>query len=288
MFPGANCNLRQYWKNNPAPPFTNTIVHWSLKQMMGIAGALEAIDYFYLEARSTDDPVVFPIFDNHEGFIVRSHYVEPENIQWFERIPLNQRQREHGHNTVIDDNDEGGILQITVFGLGQLQGRGSGTEYQPKRVFSSSKYEPPECKIHRQVSHRYYIWSLGCLYLEFATWILKGYDALKEFSDHRAGESGRLYWSSDDVFFKVIEHESSVIEAVVSDSVKHWAQKLHEDEKCSEFIHELVDLVMEELLRIDAEDRIQTLLLCARFDSFLEKAETDFAYLCKPDQRPRK
>ncbi|KAF9634158.1 CMGC/CDK protein kinase [Lasiodiplodia theobromae] len=287
IFPRANCNLRKYWANNSVPCFTRKTLLWSLKQMVGIATALNTIHNFRtsvpldVKGRTSTGDVSLSVKEGEELF-GRHGDIKPENILWFERIPQHQRQY-----VKASDDYEGGILQITDFGLGRFHGRDSKTEEQPNGVFGSPTYEPPECKLRRPVSRLYDLWSLGCLYLEFATWLLKGYAAIREFSSHRACPLTIDPQWSDDYFFKVVPGKAGVMDAVVRDGVKNWAQKLHADEKCSEFIHDLVDLVMNDLLRIDAKDRIQTPWLCAQLRRFLEKAETDPAYLCKPYRRPK-
>ncbi|KAK0637987.1 hypothetical protein DIS24_g10287 [Lasiodiplodia hormozganensis] len=277
IFPRANCNLRKYWENNPRPSFTRKTFLWSLKQMTGIATALDNIHNFRTtvpldgKGRTPTGDVQFSVKDGEELF-GRHGDIKPENILWFEHIPQHQRR----HSNPDSDDSEGGILQITDFGLGRFHGRDSGTE----GTFRSQTYEPPEYELHRPVSRLYDIWSLGCLYLEFATWLLKGYDAIEDFSDHRACPSSIDPQLSDDFFFKVVRDEHNIINAVVHDGVKDWANMLHTDKKCPEFIHDIVDLVMEELLLIDAKDRIKTPWLCVKLKGFLEKAETDPAYLC--------
>lgn len=288
IFPRANCNLRKYWIDNPAPSFTKKTLLWSLKQMTGIAIALNMIHNFRTtipldgKGHTLTDDAQFSVKHGEELF-GRHGDIKPENILWFEHIPQHQRQ----YSNHDSDDYEGGILQITDFGLGRFHGRDSKTEQQPNRVFGSRTYEPPECKLRRPVSRLYDLWSLGCLYLEFATWLLKGCDAIETVSEHRASPSTADPRLDDDYFFKVVRDDSGVPHAIVRDGVVDWARKLHTDEKCSEVIHDLVDLVMDDLLLIDAKDRIQTPWLCFRLRNFLEKAEADSAYLCKPDRRPR-
>ncbi|OMP85750.1 Serine/threonine-protein kinase ATG1 [Diplodia seriata] len=293
IFPRANCNLRRYWSDNPTPSFTAKTLFWSLKQMAGIATALNTIHNFRVtvpldgKGRTLTGEVEHPVKKGEELY-GRHGDIKPENILWFKCIPQHQRQHTKGTKNGDDGDYEGGILQITDFGLGRFHGRDSKTEQQPNGVFGSPTYEPPECKLRRPVSRLYDLWSLGCLYLEFATWLLAGFDAIEAFSDHRACPSSINPVFSDDFFFKVVRDEYGIEHgATVRDGVLDWAQRLHDNPKCSEFIHDLVDLVMRDLLLIEARDRIQTPWLCVRLNDFLKKAEADPAYLCKPDHRPR-
>ncbi|KAL0259223.1 hypothetical protein SLS55_006728 [Diplodia seriata] len=139
--------------------------------------------------------------------------------------------------------------------------------------------------LHRPVSRAYDLWSLGCLYLEFATWLIMGSEAIDDFSTHRLRPSRLDPKFSEDYFFTVVKDEAGGMDAEVRDGVLSWAQTLHEHRGCSRFIHDLVDLVMKHLLVIKAADRIHARDLCVRFNDFLKKAEIDDDYLCTPVPR---
>ncbi len=44
-------------------------------------------------------------------------------------------------------------------------------------------YEPPEAEVGQNEprSRRYDVWSMGCIYLEFAIWLLRGENGLQRF-----------------------------------------------------------------------------------------------------------
>jgi serine/threonine protein kinase len=46
MFPYANANLRTYWEERPLPNFDEATVLWSIRQMAGVANALNHIHNF--------------------------------------------------------------------------------------------------------------------------------------------------------------------------------------------------------------------------------------------------
>src|SRR2546430_6866062 len=152
-------------------------------------------------------------------------------------------------------------------------------------VFSSPTYEPPECKIHRPVSRAYDIWSLGCLYLEFITWLLKGSAEIVNFSEFRGSLASTGI--NDDNFFTIIWDPINVRKAVVRKQVIDWVNKLHEHEKCSALIHDLLDMIMKQLLVIDTKERGNSSVVYQKLNSYLKKAEEDKQYLLKPVQRPQ-
>lgn len=272
MFPYANANLRDYWDARPSPAFDQTTVLWSLRQMTGIANALQLIHNFTVtlplsvpgEVRVQKD-VELRVTKGEELF-GRHGDIKPENILWFEKSP--------------DTEDERGILQIADFGLGRFHGRDSRSNVPPESIFFSPTYEPPECKLRRPVSRAYDLWSLGCLYLEFITWLLMGSEAIEEFSDFR-GQISNI-GINDDNFFTIIKDAQDGTDAVVRKQVIEWVNRLHEHEKCSLLMHDILDLTMEQLLLINAKDRSKVIWLSHEMKNFLKKALESTEYMLDP------
>lgn len=203
-----------------------------------------------------------------EQWFGRHGDIKPENILWFK----NNRMYSMG------------ILQIADFGLGRFHGRDSRSGINPEKVVSSPTYEPPECKLRQPVSRTYDIWSLGCVFLEFITWLLKGNAEIDGFSDAR----GRIPTGgivNDDNFF-TITHIDGVEDAVVREGVQTWVAQLHAHEKCSQAIHDLLNLIMKELLVIDSKKRSKAHWLHNQLMIYLARAERDEEYLLKPNPIP--
>ena len=72
-------------------------------------------------------------------------------------------------------------------------------------------------------------------------------------------------------------------------AVKTWVDELRQEERCSQFMHDLLDLVMNRMLRVDSNERIKAIELPAEFEKFQQRADKDKAYLLapKPDPKPR-
>ncbi|KAF2135487.1 uncharacterized protein K452DRAFT_313947 [Aplosporella prunicola CBS 121167] len=275
IFPCANSNLREYWNNRQGPISDKETILWALKQMKGIAEALDKIHNFAVTmplgveggVRIPQDGVKLSVKRGEEKF-GRHGDIKPENILWFEHAPGS------------DSDGQAGILQIADFGLGRFHGRDSRTEPWPHNVVGSPTYEPPECELHCPVSRAYDLWGLGCLYLEFATWILMGNEAIGQFSTCRDRQSSLYPQLTDDHFFTIIRDEfNGQQKAVVREGVTKWVCDLHAHESCSQFLHDLLKLIMDSLLQPDAAHRIESKDLCSKFESFLVKAAED-NYLC--------
>ena len=259
IFPWADANLRKFWKDRPLPNFNEVTFLWSLKQMSGIANALDSI-HNIAKARpsSADCPGNFvqerdtKLSDQRKKTLYGRHGdIKPENILWFCRIE--------------ECEYDMGVLQIADFGLGGFHGRDSRSKIDPNNVVSSLTYEPPERQLLRPVSRAYDIWSLGCLYLEFVTWLLMGAAKIDEFSS--------------EPFFTITPDGNG---AVVRGEVVDLVQKLHEHERCSALIHNLLDLIMKHVLIPNSQERMPAMELYKELNRFLEKAKKDKVYLLKP------
>ena len=273
MFRYADANLREFWESRPSPAFELSTVLWSIRQMTGLASALSLIHKFKVTHalkvpgfgdKRVQKDAILSVSDGEEIF-GRHGDIKPENILWFQDIPECPVQE--------------GILQLGDFGLGRFHGRDSRSNINPATVTPAPTYEPPECKLHRPVSRAYDLWSMGCLYLEFITWLLDGTSG-NEFSEFRAQMS--ITGVHDDNFFTITRDGHGGLDAKVRDSVNTWVNNLHWNPKCTALIHDILDITMDGLLRIQCKERYQADLLFMRMKDCLLKAEKDHDYILKP------
>jgi serine/threonine protein kinase len=287
LFPYANANLRKYWDDHPTPNFDAATVLWSMKQMTGIASGIVLIHNFRVthalflpgsgdtNFRNPGNDELKVETKNEEQWFGRHGDIKPENILWFEK-----GENYRDAKGVLHAADLKGVLQIADFGLGRVHGRESRSGVNPDHVVSSPTYEPPECKLRQPVSRAYDIWSLGCLYLEFITWLLKGNAEIEGFSDAR----GRVPTGNDindDYFYTITTTAFGTKDAEVREGVRTWVEQLHAHPKCSQLIHDLLDLIMGELLVIDSKSRSKAIWLYKQLQIYLAKAEHDNDYLLK-------
>ncbi|KAL9063517.1 MAG: hypothetical protein Q9157_008207 [Trypethelium eluteriae] len=274
ILPYAESDLRTYWLKRATPAFDRRTAFWSLTQLYGIADGLLKVHNFTptwpLEPdgglRMPDEDATLSIQPDEKNY-GRHGDLKPENILYFPN-ELNNESR--------DD-----ILKITDYGLSRFHGRESRSRSNQNNVAYSPTYEPPEIRLGIPVSRKYDIWSLGCVYLEFVTWLLKGNEGIKVFSRERLGAHPTIPKLSEDIFFTMIRSGDEA-DAEVRAAVVEWVKDLHEHECCSDLIHDLLKLIMKGMLRIKPEARIEARQLRDNLKDLLDKAKTDNQYLLAP------
>ncbi len=165
IFPCADGNLRDYWEQNPKPEKTHSTILWIVKQCLGIAQALRKIHSGDFQGRRG-------LSLQATGKRGRHGDVKPENILWF--------PSESGTGT----NDPG-VLVLSDFGIARFHHTETMHRIYHRNLAASLTYRAPECDLKTDISPSWDIWTLGCVYLEFLTWYLQGWDTVDKFSKQR-------------------------------------------------------------------------------------------------------
>ncbi|KAL4865573.1 hypothetical protein BDV12DRAFT_188059 [Aspergillus spectabilis] len=170
----------------------------------------------------------------------------------------------------------GNVLKIADLGLASVRGRGSRSNVPPSTVRGSPTYSPPDAERKCLVSRKWDIWSLGCLYLEMMTHLILGCDAIAKFADQRRERSIDIPELFTDAFY------SSSYEAV-KQSVVLWVDRLKRSPRCSSMMHNVLDLIMSEMIVIEPTKRSSAQEICAKLGIMLERSRIDEGYLLKPN-----
>lgn len=271
VFPYAKYNLRELWNSISNVDETEWVAWW-LRQILGIASGLMQIHCFRSrEARCSILPNLAPegslkSLKGAEEWYGRHGDIKPENILWFDDM---------------DENSGQGVLVIADFGLASFHGWESRSKVRPETIGGTITYAPPEVELRSNISRAYDIWSLGCVYLEFITWLLDGWQYLQTFSAARLEQNGDGF--IDDTFYTVF-HDSDAAspKAIVRRGVQSWIKALHDNPKCSGYIHDLLDLISKRMLLVEPDERISSKLLNEELSYMLERATRDPSYLAKP------
>lgn len=183
-------SLFDLWQTHFPQPRCEDWALWLAEQCLGLAAALHRVHNTQLSFEGeyqSQLPVPVDANDTWDKTCGRHGDIKPQNILWF-------RQEENCY--------QHGVLKISDFGSARFHSALT-TKVPSFGVAVSQAYQPPECELGDELSRPFDIWSLGCLYLEFITWLLKGWEGVELFSDKRKKERGgksKFYWN---VFFNI-------------------------------------------------------------------------------------
>ncbi|CAJ2509040.1 Uu.00g140660.m01.CDS01 [Anthostomella pinea] len=144
-----------------------------------------------------------------------------------------------------------GVLQITDFGLSGFHHTDTAEDIRDK--VANYAYKPPEVQMVLPISPSFDIWAMGCLFIDFLTWLVMGPKGVKEFGEMREKTSKGLITDTHPCFYEVRREwrgwRSTTIQ--VSRGVYEWAENLCESEYKSQFVCDLVELVLSRMLIIE-------------------------------------
>lgn len=188
-------NLFDLWKmHNPNPEFDRTLVLWLGEQCLGLADGLHRIHNTQLSfSHEPEHRLAVPGLGNgpEDKTCGRHGDIKPQNILWFKHEP-----NKYGH----------GVLKISDFGLARFHSYMT-TKVSPVGISVSQTYKAPEFELNEEISRPYDVWSLGCLYLEFITWLVLGWQGVNEFSLKRCQDQDCRAKFHLDTFFNLWRQE---------------------------------------------------------------------------------
>lgn len=195
LFPLADGNLVDLWKQVKISPSTPQHVRWILGQCRGIASGLRKVhnhNSWYNYENSANQSMQHDD-ERNKG---RHGDIKPQNILCFPRAGGTYR------------------LVISDFGLTRFHSANSVSQVAHERVGGFSQtYRPPEYDMKFTISRAYDMWSLGCLFLEFISWFLLGWEEHELFAKARVKDD-RDSPIGEDKFFNIIQGKPVVKQSV--------------------------------------------------------------------------
>ncbi|UPK99688.1 hypothetical protein LCI18_010623 [Fusarium solani-melongenae] len=228
IFPGAHCDLDEYLEQHDSS-WTHGAVDWAFKQLLGITGALDTIH----------NPRHLHLSPDIEKRYGRHGDIKCDNILCFP-VP----GRSHQYHLIISD-----------FGISAFNRDTSRSNIPNEKVPGVPGYRPPECDVTGgEISRSFDIWCLGCLFLEFITWVLGGRALLEDFRRQRL-TTYLITGVNNNIFYVLKRTEKGGYVAQVKPEVTEWIQRLRRHENCSQLIHDVLDLIQHEMLVVLEDKR---------------------------------
>ncbi|KUI67087.1 Serine/threonine-protein kinase 17A [Cytospora mali] len=195
MFECAESDLERFWQRLSPERLMGQyqmprerIARWVAEQCHGLAKALAVVhDLTALGSQKDSQSDSFGIHGD----------IKPANILRYTDWRISDRSKEALYEPL-------GLLQLTDFGLSSFHH--SNTVEDIKVKIGDSEYKPPEVHLVLPISRSTDIWTLGCLYLEFVTWLVYGQQGRQDFCAKRTKHKGL-----NDIhpcFFEVLEESS--------------------------------------------------------------------------------
>ncbi|KAH9241064.1 hypothetical protein K456DRAFT_1806554, partial [Colletotrichum gloeosporioides 23] len=251
IFPGAKYNLEEFWERSKSTeelPRSPEILIWLIQQCKGLAAGLCKVHDYQGQS---------------EG---RHGDIKPKNILLFE-----------------DSQNALGRLVLADFTLMRFHTPNSIVTEAPEVSFSRT-YRPPEVEglTSTAVSPRYDTWTLGCVYLEFITWYLLGYNAVYEasfqaqdgqkyesFTTARMSDDDGSTHPGDDKFFRRKQHWKNDAK---------WMKRLRLNSHASPAARGLLGLVRNHMLVIIPNNRCSMKMVEERLDTILSHCNNNAEY----------
>ncbi|KAF3769386.1 hypothetical protein M406DRAFT_355267 [Cryphonectria parasitica EP155] len=140
------------------------------------------------------------------------------------------------------------------------------------------------------------MWSLGCLYLEFVTWLLGGWEMVQQFAKLRMSVDATWYEMQIDTFFDLVKSDDGhEMGARVKPAVTKFIEQLHGHTFCSDFVHDFLDIIQHRLLVVLPQDTARNdapgtgRVSCEQLDHELRRirnlCQEDVEYASRPSPR---
>lgn len=225
VFPWApKGNLRELWRRGHTDHKSEETRRWAWEQILGLTRGLAK-----LHGKVNGD-------DKVNGENIRHGDLKPENILRFN----GSKESKLGPLVIADV----GIAKYHAF---ETEVRKEKNEATTNRT-GTQRYTPPEIEVPeedengklRLISRKYDSWSLGCVLLEFITWLRHGRDGLARLDTERLRDAK----PKDDRYWEQYGNDDPVLRP----AVHQFIRELLKERKLPAALRDLLELVKDELL----------------------------------------
>ncbi|KAI1260941.1 kinase-like domain-containing protein [Xylariaceae sp. FL1019] len=265
LFPWATCDLFTYWDRQQSQPQNLESVRWFSRQLLGLVDAVKTIHW--------------PAHIQHA--YGRHGDLKPDNILWYQQY----------------ENDPRGILVVSDMGFTVIHRTYSRSKDCAAEVARAPDYHPPELDTKDvDVSRKYDVWTLGCIFLEMLTWFLGESHDRNKFKLSRTEIDFKLRGPTY-TFFQLVHSNDHQIEAKVKQSVLIVSSAsvfslVLEDADCcikcmeeirrhsnrSQLTDDIVNIIQNRMIIINPSERADMRSLHKDFTDLNDKCQSDSSY----------
>ncbi|KAK3321328.1 hypothetical protein B0T19DRAFT_263775 [Cercophora scortea] len=252
LFPWAEGDLWLFWKRNDAESKRIPLGPWMAEQCYRIANVLKQ----FHNAREELVHGHKDIKPNERSLYGRHGDLKADNILWF-------------------PGPAQSTLVLADFGLARLHSIISRSRVDPLSIEKTATYRAPEFDLRGGfISRASDIFSLGCMYLEFVTWYLEGWESVSQtFVEARSDVD--VHGINSDVFFHIEGLNSDAERAVIKPQVIDWINRLKANPRCSYYILMFLDLIENDMLEPDSNRRAKSSTLVPKLHLLSETCRRD-------------
>ncbi|KAI1271354.1 kinase-like domain-containing protein [Xylaria sp. FL0933] len=216
---------------------TRKVITWVARQLAGLTGKFGL--GFLHDTQFLEPPqpsLAVPESERRYGI---HGDIKPHNILYFEQ----------------DNNEDGsslGLFKISDFGLTGFHSALTRSR-QPPTGPHSPTYRAPEYGMSTAyLSRKYDIWGLGCVLLQFLTWLISGPQCLRQFDQDRLEEMDENNLNfKEDKFFKFVQNEEPGHKSSVQSQIK----KLQDELTRGNYLFDCLELIKTRMLVLDSTER---------------------------------
>ncbi|KAI1424892.1 kinase-like domain-containing protein [Xylaria sp. FL1777] len=216
---------------------TQKIITWFARQLAGLTGKF---GLGFLHDTQFLEPLqpTLAVPDSERRYGIHGD-IKPHNILYFEQ----------NHN---GDECGLGLFKISDFGLTGFHSALTRSR-QPPTGPHSPTYRAPEFGMSAAyLTRKYDIWGLGCVLLQFLTWLISGPQGLRQFDQDRFEEMDENNLNfKEDKFFKSIQTE----DAGHKSSVQSWIKDLQAEVTQGNYLYDCLELIRTRMLQIGVTER---------------------------------
>ncbi|KAI3319258.1 kinase-like domain-containing protein [Xylariaceae sp. AK1471] len=244
---------------------TRMVITWVASQLAGLTGGL-GLGFLHDNKFLGSPQPTLAVPESEKRYGIHGD-IKPHNILYFEQ----DRNK---------DNTGLGVFKMSDFGLTGFHSAITRSR-QPPTGPHSPTYRAPEYGISdAYLSRKYDIWGLGCVILQFLTWLISGPEALKDFDQARLDEvDGTSTNFKEDKFFKNIQAEGDTGPRASKSSVQTHISKLQGIVKQGNYLYDCLELVKTRMLQIKVEERADCREVHNSLEKYYERCLQDVEYV---------